>query len=790
MDITDDIYYEQISIMKNVVDKLFDITLDYRNRLLDEKKKINKYSFSDISLFTLELLNKDGKKTNLAKDISKKYDEILIDETQDTNKLQNIIFNSISNGNNLFMVGDIKQSIYRFRSACPEIFNDYKKNSYKDKFPMLITLSKNFRSRNLVLDFCNFIFENLMSDILGEVKYDEDEMLYVGALFPENNKAIAEIDIINEEGKDEDNDLSKIEKEAIYVANKVKELLDSKYQVYDKKGFYRDIKESDIVLLFRNLGNAEKYKYALENRNISVYLNKDVTYFDSIDVKIIISLLKVVSNYYDDISLMTVLMSNLFNVKEEDITLIKLDNKYDYLYDAIRKSSNKYLNDILDIIDDLNKYSKVNNLVDSIYYIYEKLDVINKIGIDKISIKNLSMMIKHAKDFDSNSNKSIDEFINYIDNVIQDKSSFNGMLPLSDGINVTITTIHKSKGLEYPIVFLCDTNHKFNTSDYTKDFLIDSNYGISFDIFDYDKKYKYEPISNMVLKEKIKKQLLSEELRILYVALTRAREKLIITGYTNKLEDKLINASYLVGDNKLISNLYLNTCDTYLKWIIGCLIRYKNAFKDYNLENKTFNYDAVFNINVIDANTIKDEVLEEIKENIANTKEEVIDSYDYKDTNIPVYLSVSDIKVKDHKYVKKPYFLTSDKKSTNVGTLYHKVLEELPVKKYSISSLKEELSNILTKDELKIIDIEKIFAFLSSDIYDLMLKADAIYKEKELTFKIDASIYDDNLKGNILTSGIIDLLFIYDDTYYIVDYKTDKVDTMDELVNLIYMKME
>ena len=794
---TDSEYQRQISIMKKGLETLFNIVLKFKDNLLLEKKKINKFSFSDIPLFVIELLIKDGKKTKLAEDISLMFDEILIDEYQDTNKLQSIIFNSISKDeSNLFVVGDIKQSIYKFRSACPDIFNDDKNNSFKDKFPMLITLSKNFRSRSLVLDFCNYIFINTMSNYLGEVDYNEDEMLYTGASFPDNLDAISEVSIINyEQELDEEDELSKTEKEAIYVADRIKYLLDSKYQVYDKKGFYRDIKPSDIAILSRSLSNSDVYRLALLNRGIGVYCNKDLTFFDNYDIKLVISILKLIDNYLDDISLMSVLKSDLFNITDEEIAIERINNRYSNLYDCIKNSDNKKFIEFINIFNEFKNYSINNSISDTINYIYKKLDVINKIGVDKNKLKNLTLMIKNAKDYESNSYKTLHDFVSYIDELLLDKSSFTGSNPLSDGDNVLMTTIHRSKGLEYPIVFVCNTGKKFNDQDFKEDYLLDSKYGIAFDVFDYDKKYKYETIPMNVLKTKMKLLNLSEELRVLYVALTRAREKLIITGYVNNLSKILEEASYLMGEYESIDNTYLKECNTYIKWILASILRHSSSkeLREYaNIDCKVFNHDSKFKVNIIEAKDIKDEILEE-KENITfEYKDNKIINYDISLSNIPSKLSVSEIKKGNKKFVRKPYFLSSNVKSTNLGTLYHKVFELLPVKKYNINTLREELNNLnLKKEELELINIEKILSYLTSSLYDIILSSDKVYKEKEITFYAPSTYYDENIKnGNILVDGIIDLLLEKDNNYTIIDYKTDKVNTLEELVDLYKVQLD
>ena len=790
INVTDKEYEVQNKILLNSLKTLFSVVKTFRENLLLEKKKINKYSFSDIPLFVIKLLIKDDKKTYLAKSLEKRFDEILIDEYQDTNNLQSIIFNAISkDGSNIFCVGDIKQSIYRFRSACPDIFNNDKLSSYKDKFPMLITLSKNFRSRNLVLDFCNFIFENTMSNYLGETNYDKDEMLYNGMPFPEYDDALSEVCIINNEEKEEDDELTKSQKEAIFVANKIKKLLDNKYQVYDKKGFFRDIKPSDIAILFRNLTHSDTYRIALNNRGIGVYSNKEVNFFDNYDVKLIICILKVIDNYYDDISLISVLKSKLFNIEDSLIAKCKVNYKNLYLYDAIKKSDDKKLNDILDIIYDLSVFKNNNTLTDTINYIYKKLDVINVLGTDKSKLKNLTMMVKNASDYEKNTSKSFHEFVSYIEEVLLDKSSFAGANPLSDGDNVLITTIHRSKGLEYPVVFVCETGSQFNNMDLQNSFLIDNNYGISFDILDYDKKFKYEPISKIIMKDKIKLLQLSEELRILYVALTRAREKLIITGFTNNLTNMVKDASYKIGDDRLISNLYLSECNSYLKWIIGCLLRHNDGRALRELSNascKVFLSDSKFKLDIINALDIKDENLTEKIEYFENKPIKVKD-YDYTESKVPIYLSVSELKKKTSSNIRKPYFINSDVRKNDIGTIYHKIFELLDIKKYTLSTLKEKIdelcnNNLISKMELKLIDINKIFMYLTSNIYDMILNSSMAYKEKEITFSLPASYYDIEYKNeSILTSGIIDMMFIYDDTYYILDYKSDDINNIEEL---------
>ncbi|MEG2351098.1 MAG: helicase-exonuclease AddAB subunit AddA [Bacilli bacterium] len=797
--ITEDLYKSEQQAIKSNLDKLSQIVIKFKNMLLNEKIKNNVYSFSDISHFVIKLLINNGNKTILAKNISKTYKEILIDEYQDTNHLQSLIFNTISdNGNNLFVVGDVKQSIYRFRSACPEIFNEDKSKARCDGFPRLITLSKNFRSRKQVLDFCNFIFENTMTTFLGEVDYNESEKLYLGADFKENDNAVPEIHIINNEEKTDDDDLSNVQKEAIYTAERIKKLLDEKYQVYDnKKQLYRIITPKDIVILFRTLKNAETYRKALIKRGINVYCESSKLYFDNYEIQLVIALLKVIDNGYDDVALMATLTSNLFNISEDSVANLKALNNYGYLYDVLKTSDDEKIKTALKTIDDFKRYSLNNSLYSLINYVYNKLNVIPIIGFDSSSVKNLTLMIKYALSFEEKSTKTLHEFVSYIEEILLQKGSFEGANPISQGDNVLITTIHKSKGLEYPIVFLCETGRKFNFKDLTANLMIDENLGITFNLSDNKNNVKYESVSMMLFKEVKKQMQLSEELRILYVALTRAKEKLIIIGVTNNLTSLVNNASAKIGDNKTISNLYLKNASSYLSWIIANLLRHPSAtdLRDIsNISNKVFNSNSNVVTYIKNASEInEDEFTNDENKHTFVFNEDVSEilNYTYKNealTKVPNKLSVTDLKKRnsDH-YYKKPSFLNNKKSSASIGTLYHKIFEVLPLEKYNVSLLEEKLKDlvkegVVSQNEIFKVDINKLFCYLTSDIYDMMISADEVLREEKIIFTIPSSYYDINLKeGNILVDGTIDLLFLKDNVYYIVDYKTDDVKVAQEL---------
>ena len=800
--ITDEVFFKEQERIRSVITCLFKVVLKFRAALLKQKKENNMFSFSDIAHFVIELLVKDKKKTNLAKQLSLRYKQILIDEYQDTNDLQNVIFNAISNNNkNLFIVGDVKQSIYRFRSACPDIFNNDKKNAKKDDFPKLITLSKNFRSRKEVIDFCNFVFENTMSESFGEVNYDKDERLYLGASYGDGKNLETEIIIIDgmQKKDDDEDDLTKVQKEAILVADKIKSLLDKKYKIYDNQNkMFRNIKPSDIVILLRSIKDADVFMDALRKRGISVFMEDSLEYFDNYEVKLIINFLKAIDNPYDDIALASVLNSGLFNINLDMISNIRSNDKNISLYESLLNSDDDLINNFLKSLKSLRNYSLNHLLSESLCKLYKDFNIISILSAQKggySRYKNLVQMINHANDYEKITKRSLHEFIVYLENVILNKESLEGINPLSDKDNVLITTIHKSKGLEYPVVILSQTAKNFNFKDLRSDIVINEELGFACNLKDDDYKLKYESVPIMAYKEYEKEKMLSEELRILYVALTRAKEKLIITGYTNNLTNLVTKASSKIGDKKEVSKLYLKNVKNYLDILIAALVRHPSLkeLRSFSIViPRTFASDSKIMLKIYDAVKIDESEFfqkqKNEKENFDYEWFEKVSGFKYETDKLglPAYLSVSELK-KEKDFIIKPNFMDKGFSSVNIGTLYHRILELLPIRKYDIKSLKEELNKMvfdckITKDELSMISLEDVFAYLTSSIYDELLNGDMIYKEIPLDFEIPSSYYDKSLKsGKILTSGVIDLLFSKDDVYTIVDYKTDNVNNLEEL---------
>ncbi|MDD2518359.1 MAG: helicase-exonuclease AddAB subunit AddA [Bacilli bacterium] len=801
---------EKINI---IIKELIEITKIYRQSLKTFRETNNVYSFDDIPHLVLQLLVKDYNfktgvitKSSYADTLSNNYDEILIDEFQDTNLVQNIIFSSLSkNDNNLFIVGDVKQSIYGFRSARPDLLIKEKKDAYSNKFPRLINLSKNFRSRQEVLDFSNYLFSKIMSDNYGDINYDESEVLNLGASYLSSNDNDVELHLLTnltiEDEEDLEEDISNYEKEAVVVAKRIKELFDSNYQVIDSKtNKYRNILKSDIAILLRSPGAfGNILRETLINYGIEVYTDRAPVYFDNYEVKLIISLLKIIDNPYDDISLVAVLRSPIFGFSEDELLEIRNIDKHNSFIDNLRKKDTDKISDFLNRLNDYQNNAttlKISKLLNYLYNDTKILAIMSALDNGRNRVKNLLEMINHAQKYIDNGHSTLHEFITYVDTLIDNDYSLEGVNPASDKDSVLITTIHKSKGLEFPVVILPRLDKQFNFEDLKKDILMDNDYYLGFKLRNHD---DFSVNSNLILevikKEKKLKQL-SEELRVLYVALTRAKEKLIMTGVLKNIPKKIKEINSMIGNESSISLVYLKQSKSMLDWIIPIILKHQSGRElreMADVDTKLYNDEINLKLNVIDLNTIVP--LEQasssdiIKIVDINYMADVLNySYPYQQTNYKQKMSVTELKETRNNPLK-PKFIDSGIQF-QVGNTYHKILEYLPFIEYNDNTLKEAINKLVTDklitlEELKLINIKKISNFFKDEIYLEKILGSNIYREHQITFTININELEEeetNLDDEIVIEGIIDLFCEKNNFYYLVDYKSDIVTNEQELI--------
>ena len=790
------------------------------NRLKLEKNIVD---FSDIEHMMYKLLYENGKITEFGKEIKNNFKEVYTDEYQDISEIQEDILEAISNGNNRFMVGDTKQSIYRFRGASPDIFNE-KIDKYtfseniNSKEDTKILLAKNFRSRKEVVDAVNLIFENLMSKEAGGCDYGEQESLKCGASYKNESKDyIAELNVINlkkdeiiteeekENSSDEDDLISELkdfEIEAYYVADKIKKIvgnLDS-----EEKENIRKVKYSDIVILLRNVtGKAKILEDVLKKKGIPVFCDVSSSIFDFEEVDLLLSFLRLIDNKYQDVYLVASMYSVIGGFNLNEIVKIKNNKKATYFYDLLidyaqNGKDTELVKKVKKFLDRLNYYeeiSKKKSVSELILDIYNNTGLYFQFIIDKEGksrCANLDLILDMCLEFEKNNLANLSEYISYVDS-LKNKIDSSSMSAKTIGENedvVRIMTIHKSKGLEFPVVILCDTNRRYNFKDTNYKDLLDKNIGIGINIVNEDYNISYPSIIKQAIKYSIINGLKDEELRILYVALTRAKEKLIIFGTTKDYEK--LNSSLFVMKNKdKIDPYVVHQSDSYLKNILTVL-KASEKYSDkleFNLikenvadiiENNEDTFATLSDeINSIRNEYNKAEILQKIKE-----LEERVNKYKIinEGENI-ARVSVSELKKQEGDILfTLPSCISKKKVITGArkGTLIHFILQILDFKNINSKADLEKFINdskVIDSDDKKAINIDSINNFLNSNIGKAIKKAKLVKREEEFILK------NSSFSKNVI-QGVIDLYYIDEnDNLILVDFKTDNLETKKDFID-------
>ena len=835
---------QDIYDMYEILVKLEEIILEFGKEFSKRKRDKNIVDFTDIEHFALEILLKEEngeiKPSQVAKRYQEKYEEIAIDEYQDSNLVQEYILKAVSRNNNIFMVGDVKQSIYKFRQAMPELFLD-KYNTYKNKETkakddnLKIQLFKNFRSRENVLDFTNLIFQDIMSNILGDIEYNQDEYLNLGASYSDIGQNLdTEINIIDLKEQDEieeteqeeleEERVENIELEARFVANKIKKLIESKFPVWDrKKEKYRDIEYKDIVVLLRSTANtAPIYEQEILNLEMPVFSDSSQEYLDSIEIQTIMCLLKIIDNPIQDIPLVTVLRSFIGGFTDDELVQIRLASPYEDFYTCMQKAIvgveqnlKTKIQNFLEKLEGWREEQEYLALDEFIWKLYSDTGFYNYVGLmtnGELRQANLKMLFQKAKQYESSNFKGLYNFINFIDKLKLSSGDMGAAKLIGENDNVIrIMSIHKSKGLEFPVVFLSSTGKQFNLMDLNQNVLLHQEMGIGVKYIDYDKQIQYDTLSKAAIRNKMHIETLSEEMRVLYVALTRAKEKLIITGISNDYEKEHQKISeqaerYKKNSNK-INPILVKKYKRYLDWIMLVYEYEKENAQKIDLkvhskknileETKKENREEVDVLKVFEGRATEKSDLEKLEK-------EMNQKYKYQlETTIPTKTSVTNLKQmklekegiigKDETIeLPEPAFINEDKKEkltgAQKGTLIHLCLQKLDYKQeYDLEKIKNFLQSlcekeIISQNELENINPYKILEFTKSEIYSECKNAKELYKERPFYINIPAcEIYGEDTESEILVQGIIDLYYINEnDELVLVDYKTDYVEKGNE----------
>lgn len=819
----------ELNSMYCIVEYMLSMILSVDEKYILKKKEKSVIDFTDIEHIALKALQNE----EIANIYKEKFEEIYIDEYQDTSRVQETIISKIKRDNNIIMVGDVKQSIYGFRHAVPELFTEkylsFPQEEKEGSNNLKILLDKNFRSEHIVLDTVNYIFEKAMSLKCGGIDYTKDENLKYGKdeeCF--GDEYITEVNIIETEIEESEEDeveeyieeMSSLEKEATVVANRINELVNSKLQVVDDSTKQkRNIKYRDIVILLRSISKAGSViEEIFKKKGIPVFSDSGEGFLKTEEINLVVSFIKILNNEFDDISLASVMYSIIGNFTLDEITEIRIENKNTHLVNSLRKyveeGENTLLKEkthsFLSLIEKYRNYLDVYSFAEVIIKFYEETGLYSAMELEENSEMkkaNLDAFIEIVSNFEKREGKSLGSLLNYIDNLNKKGGSYDSPKIMGENENVVrIMTIHKSKGLEFPVVIVMNSNKKYNDIDEKQDVLMDEKLGIGINIYNKEYNIVYPSIIKQAIKQKKKDSMISEELRLLYVALTRAKYKLLIYGSVpnyEKFEAKL--SVSIEGDRLSIADV--KSCNSYLKLIIKSCNSHMETISPIKLSVNKLNRSETEETNKYSLFTIRKGSYEEkLKANIGDIgiDEEYLKELENIYHSEYRYNQVKDIQAKytatELKQSKqqdeiilqdiKPKVLEKEVSQTSYGTFIHKVVENIDLLNVKEDSIENAIALAITQMKLsgkvdeKRTNI-KISKLLKGALKDILNESKEIYKEYEFVVK-------DNLEGieglekqeETLIQGVIDLYIVTkDNRHIIIDYKTDRVESKEELID-------
>ncbi len=845
--------------MKEAADVLVDLALDYKKRLDDAKKDKNIIDFGDMEHFALSILLEKSPEgytpTAVAEELREHFVEVLTDEYQDSNMVQELLLESISGLKdecfNRFMVGDVKQSIYKFRLARPEIFME-KYDSYsltaEGDTCQRIDLRQNFRSRTEILDSVNFVFQRIMQKSLGGVEYDSHAALYPGAAYPEkaaaeNNENKTEMLLLNigEEGAEEllAEETPK-EMEARMIARRIKELV-GRFQVTDKKsGMLRPAGYRDMVILLRtNAGWDEVFKKVLEEEGVPIYISSKTGYFAAAEIQTVLQVIRILDNPLQDIPLVGVMKSFFGGFSEEEIARIQAEYKgkepfFQKLKWMAENHPAEKIRVFLDFIEEYRHkslYTPIQELLQELIiesgYYHDA--AVRPAGEQRAA--NLEMLLTKAASFAETSYYGLFHFVRYIQQLEKYDVDYGEANILDEQADVIrLMSIHKSKGLEFPICFVAGLSKGFNMQDTYSGMIADVDLGIGVDYVDTELRVQSRSLRKSVISQKMKLDNLGEELRILYVAMTRAKEKLILSASVKKME-AVQHAADQRSQGKL-SFLEMTEAANYsellLPVIMGegaedyfdILVRTpEDLFADEVVESvkRSARYKDLVNQAYAGDITLS----EQGKEYMAMLSQKFERSYSRPDlAALYTKTTVSELKKDGQKesgevFVKHlfeepeiipyiPLFMKEQEDITGTvrGSAYHRVMELLSYRDISaedektdviLSQIKEQTRQAFEEGKLSeeyraaVRDI-KVADFLQTSLAARMIAADRqgkLFKEQPFVIGLGADRLGEGFspEETILIQGIIDVFFEEDGQLVVMDYKTDAVKTPAELLD-------
>lgn len=898
---------------------LLDLVLEFDRRLLAAKQERHLIDFSDMEHYALQILLKREKAeetgstgtdrtetkyrivpSDVAMEYRQYFQEILIDEYQDSNLVQEYLLSAISGEAegyyNRFMVGDVKQSIYKFRLARPELFLE-KYDTYQENGDLCrIDLAKNFRSRVQVVDAVNDVFSRIMSRKIGGIAYDDKAALYPGAVYPaqEDPAYGSELLLIRkpEKGEREESGIGEQhaegagvlvdydnvrQLEALAIAARIKQLKGSLQVMEKSTGELRPVRYSDMVILLRTTsGWDEEFKKILEQQGIPVYITSKTGYFGALEVQELLQFLRVLDNPRQDIPLFGVMQSVFGGFTQEEIAQIRSggeghSRKRMTLYEALKEvvQSGRMVEEgeetsagesageeaelsqkadtFLQRIDhyrDLTPFTSIRDLLQRILDDYDYLNYVTALPAGSKRRANVEMLLTKASAFEKTSYFGLFHFIRYMEQLEKYDVDYGEADTLDENADVVrIMSIHKSKGLEFPVVFVSGLSKRFNMQDANQSLIVDMDLGVAVDYVDSVRRIKNKTLRRAVLSAKMKEDNLAEELRVLYVALTRAREKLILTAVLDKADEKW-ELAQMTGQERLT---YLDFCEagSYMDFLLPILPQTGIAVKTLRTEDLAVEElreqlrmgDRREQLRLIACGeTTLTGDPEENERKLMYLRERFAYQYPHPGLQkLYTKTTVSELKIaamaeKDeaafHTFEEKevvpyiPGFRREQEKVSGAvrGNAFHRTMELLDFmyvfvesglfekcpgdyetyrKRLDAERLKNRLEEFLqretislrlTEEYAKAVSLPKILNFLEQELAYRMWRAQEqglLYREQPFVLGIDAKRLDPDLPEGekVLIQGIIDVFFIEDGEIVLLDYKTDVIDSLEALWN-------
>lgn len=810
---------DDMRLLRDPVTKLIELVKQFGREYSAEKDKMNSADFSDILHRALNLLAvSDGSggyiKTDLARELSSHYVEILVDEYQDINEAQDMIFRAISaDENNLFTVGDVKQSIYRFRQAMPEIFLRRRSTTHSfesGRYPLGITLGSNFRSRVGVTSCVNYIFRQLMSTEAGELEYDDSEALNAAAKYPERDTPDCELHVVTDKG----NRADMLEAQARYVAKYIERTVREGKMLVTKGGALHPASYGDFCILLRTAKNVSSvYANALSERGIPVFSPETGGFFEAAEISFILSLLRVLDNPVQDIPLAAVMLSPLFGFSAGELADIRASAKErleagetEPLYRSVAVSADggsKKAAAFLKKIESLRRLSLTLSAGELVHRVCEETGFDALVGAMPDGERrrlNVGLLCDYAEKYEAAGNLGLSGFIRFIDKVARTSGDLaTAARPSENADIVRIMTVHQSKGLEFPICILADMQHAFNERDNTESVLISSSAGLGMKRRTEDGISVYDTASRRATVITSERMGRSEEMRVLYVALTRAKENLVMVTSVPNPEKGLAKVAVECGIGERANPFAVLRMNNFSDLVLTALMRHPAADKLRKLsgvdvpiflsEKDRFKLKVV----VSDSESFMTESANEQK--IAAKPvffNEVQARLDYSDprsvlSSVPAKRAASDGSERgiNREYFasSRPAFMSSGGLTpAQRGTATHKFMQ---FSDYSAAraGIESELARLvdggfLSEDEGKAVNIGAAKRFFMSPLAERIFASDNVMREKKFAALFPAKFFYPELTGEaaeekIVVQGIADCVFVEDGELVIVDYKTD-----------------